>query len=163
MGVWFELVQPFSTCSRTMEQDSLSFFSFQIKWPSCQGSTHGRQHSDHSPLCSFSTGSVLAAAAGPWPCNKPGSIPWLVQLLAWMVASATFVLRLLRGSLAMVQAGKVQPCCYCLRAQPTARQNHLGYTSMGLMAFPRAGQHVWLCSCGGGTSQSHSAVNLMAW
>lgn len=31
--VWFELVQPFSTCSRTMEQDSLSllFFFFSNK------------------------------------------------------------------------------------------------------------------------------------
>lgn len=130
-----------------------------MKWPSCQGSTHGRQHSDHSPLSSFSTGSVLAAAAGAWPCNKPDSILLLMQLLAWMVASASFVLR---ASLALVQAGKVHSCCYCLRAQPTVRQNHLGYISMGRQAFPRAGQLVWLCCCGGGTSQSHSAANLQS-
>lgn len=35
-----------------------------------QGSTHGRRHSDHSPLCSCSTGSALATAAVSLPCNR---------------------------------------------------------------------------------------------
>lgn len=98
--------------------------------------------SDHCAKAVHMAGStqttVLSAAlaqghcqllAGAWPYNEPGSIPLLVQLLAWMMASVSFVLRLLRASLAMVQTGTVHPCCCCLRAQPTVRQNHLGYTS----------------------------------
>lgn len=97
---------------------------------------------------STQTTVLSAALAQCWLLQQqPGLVmsqvpsPLLVQLLAPTVASARFVLRLLRAS--FVQAGKVHPCCYCLRAQPTAGQNHLGYTSTGFSQSWAAHMLLW--------------------
>lgn len=120
--------------------------------------------SDHSPLCSCGTGSVLAAAAVSLPCNRADSIPLLALMLAHTVTYAFSEPRLLKAILAMVQAEEVHPCCYSSRDCLAAMQNHWGHTSMGLLTSPRAG---WcasrsLSSCGGGALVS-SGLSVGYW
>lgn len=93
----------------------------------------------------------------PFSCPATGQTSPLCLHRCWL--RPWLVPRLLRASLATVQARKVRPYCYCSRDPLTAMQNHPGHTSMGLLAFPRAGPcaSMSLSSRGEGTSRPRSA------
>lgn len=131
--VWFELVQPFSTCRRTMEQESLSLLSsFKILPEQYTRQAALRPQSSLQLQHRVSVGCCGSSL----PCNRPDSIPFLALMLAQTVAHACSEPRLLKAILAMVQTGEIRPCCCSSRDWLAEMQNHQCHTSVGFWLFP---------------------------